>query len=323
MKKIGFCILVLCFSSLIFCEDLFFIESKELNPDINNFENMNISTKNRRLYFEDGDLFYSWSASDNVLKILSPEEVGFHPLSFSDDKFWNPHTESSYVVMHEPDGLYNGLYKLIFANDHTLILELQDSHYTEPPFEIHKNLIFKSEYMGNNPSESIISYSILTDKDDAIWNRVYDYPANNISYISDAWLLIEARGTDTVLNYETGEEISFDPEVVIGYGKGVILTSSSKNEKEFTGITVWTPEKEVLYRDENFPLSEIMLEGDRWLFPLITSARFDYPYIYCNTALVWGSMHPHYGVIVMDLETGKTYLAPHGSRALAVFEEKD
>lgn len=322
MKKLLLCILVICFSSVVFCEDLFFVESTDLRPDINKFKNMDSAPKNRRLYFEDGDLFYTWSVSDNVLKILSPEEVGFHPLSFSDDKFWNPHTENSYVVLHEPDGFHNGLYKLTFTNDHTLILELQDSHYTEPPFKIHKNRIFQSEYTGSNPSEAMISYSIVSDEGDVIWNRVYNYPANDISYISDAWLLIEARGSDTVLNYETGEEVSFEPELVIGYGKGVILTTLSKNEKEFTGITVWTPEKEILYRDENFPLSEIMLEGDSWLFPLITSARFDYPYIYCNTSLVWGSMQPHYGVIVMDLEMGKTYVAPHGSRALAVFEEK-
>lgn len=344
MKKAAFCTLVLCFSSLLFCEDASFVEYEELKPDINNLASMYTATKNRRLYFEDGDLFYSWNANDNVLKTLSNEEVYFSADILTERMFFNPHTGNSYwslIVKHfddydtPPIPFNNNWYKLILTNDDKLTFEWSGLLFPEQSFEIHKNLIFKSK-MEYIRQEHIMSYSIMTEEGDVIWSSVYEYPVyggKEIFYISDAWLLIE--DSKTLLNYETGEEVSFKPEVVIGYGDGVILTSSFKEEEgyanEFTGITVWTPEKEILYQDKNFLLSEPLLEPLTEEYPWMQGylstfrseiyfARFDYPYIYYQITFIWNKARPHY-TIIMNLETGKTYMSPEGFTALAVFEE--
>jgi hypothetical protein len=333
-------------------DDFYFEEYDDLRPDINTFAGGSIEGSNnvRQLLFR---TLSSWfdpiligNTGSNVLSVLPDEQIGMERRQMISQYFWDPHTRNNYQYCQGVSLTNNeerGWYLLKLSNNY-LALHLQDNYRywadnTPPHVQLTDTKFFTAQYqLGqfSNHEEFLTSYRssfkiIDTKLNQIVWEMTKAADRfTNLYWITEQWHLIlrstyfamrPAEPQNTIFNYETGETVSFAPEIIIGYGKEVVLTTT-ETENGFIGITVWTPEKEVLYRDRNFSLSGIIDHEHgqiTWGRPCLFISYFDFPYIYCNIGRIGPSNSYPYATLIMNLTDGKTYYSPLGYHLFGIF----
>jgi hypothetical protein len=346
MKNValGICIFLFLLSPLS-AQETFYLEAyNDLQSDINMFAGREIEAINYEMKL----IFYSCSDRGKALigdmrtKTLSPlpvERIGQDYTHVSGHYFWDSHTKEIYAYCRGVPIDWNsgeGWYQLVFSNNF-LTFRLQSysdrwAQYSPSHVQLSSNRIFSARYESYLYSyreyQPCMSYFSITDTDTnkTIWEYSTGdrYSFTDFYWVTGQWYLTQVgyfalRGIwqDTISNYETGETVSFAPECIIGYGDGVILTSVMTNGA-FTGITVWTPEKEILYRDRSFSLTETV-HNERMETPGIYISYFDFPYIYCNIGKGLELNLP-YATLIMNLMDGKTYHTPRTYHLLGILE---
>jgi hypothetical protein len=200
-----------------------------------------------------------------------------------------------------------------------------------PYLRISSSRLLTSQYKyekKDEPNKRYKSIFKITDiaTNNTLWEDVMTgLPFADLYRISSEWLL-KVRAphiagnyeTNTIFNYETGEEVSFAPEHIIGYGDGVVLTSQQTNGG-FTGITAWTTDKNILYQDKKFPVTAAINRKYKIILgrPVVYFSYYDYPYIYINI----GHAGVPYGTLILNLHDGTTYISPdEGYHLLGIFD---
>jgi hypothetical protein len=267
--------------------------------------------------------------------------------------FWDPHTRTNYSFLDDLRSLHGhsraGWYRLMLKNGALEVSPQSDDRLwvrNGPPYlQIGSSRYFRIKYEILN-REWQIRKATMTIYDGASKDAVKEYSSagdsgtgfdGNFFWISDGWFLKAQdffialprnfetpKPNGSIFNYITDEEVSFAPEWIIGYGRGVVLTSTL-TEKIFTGITVYTPDKKILYRDEKFELSGILNRIDgipSTARPVIDMGYFDYPYIYCCIGRSFDTHIPLF-VLIMNLATGETYISPRTYQFLGVFDKNE
>jgi hypothetical protein len=328
-------------------EEISFEKYENLSPETDLLTGSNVVSIERKLLFfprlasfnkNSTEYAYIYDAAKNTAVKVLPEQIGFFPHTRM-TYFWDPHTRINYGYVRTipRDDSTEGWYTFTAEDNNRLMLSLQSKDeywaYRSPPYDkISDSRILTSQYSGfiRDRSEERhydSKFDILNSHTgEKIWEDIVSYGTSvDLYWISGPWFFknLGARiagfwKTDTIFNYETGEEISFAPESIIGYGNGVILTSL-QTERGFIGITVWSTNKDVLYSDKEFLLTG-MTAGVSKNFsgqPSIYFSYYDFPYIYCNIGelLVGGP----YATLIMNLEDKKTYISPRGYHLHGVF----
>jgi hypothetical protein len=357
-RKTGprFYVLLLLCSNILYGQenDNTFIRYDNLSPQINILPSIMTNNDDRVI------LFYNRSNPARVRAIFyEPKTTRFtiRPVPIRQETtesftrfFWDPHYRTNYGYIDNSSRGGDGWYRLILKNE---TLEVSPESYerswelaSPPHLKIGNSrffcIQFEKFFKRSLPAEKI-TLSIYDEVSGEIVKKysIASEPgryAGEFFWISDGWFLktqeffiANSRNFETwkingsIFNYITGEETTFAPEWIIGYGPGVILTSNfNSTEKMFTGITVWTPGKKILYRDENFKVTGIMnrtyTDSPILNFPMIDMSYFDYPYIYCCISLSYNA-HINFGVVIMNLATGETYVSPQSYRLLGVFDK--
>lgn len=129
----------------------------------------------------------------------------------------------------------------------------------------------------------------------------------------------KSRNTSVLINEKEQSQIDFSPELIIGYGRGAVITSRYE-ENGFEGISLWSEEGELFYQDNDFPLGKAVAENWRHLYQqTIDRAYYIYPYIFINVGYNWGQGYT-VCLLILDLETNKVYKSPDWYHLLAIFE---
>jgi hypothetical protein len=335
------------------------VEYDDLHPEINLFggNEMGNNGAERRLLFYPGSSLLQqsmpilvYNTATKIVSALSLEPDGIERRQISTRHFWNPHAKMNYIFCS--DGLWvAGWYSLELNNDF-FAFRLQSAgrywaDHSPPYVQLTGDRLYTAQYeyfsgirIPYNISRKTTLKITDTDTGETVWGLTETIDSFlNLHWITENWFIKntywflvgngDGRRINTIYNYKTGKEISFAPEYIIGYGDGVVLTTTvtgtSPAEMSLTGITVWTPEKEILYRDSTFSISGIIdREGVRnswWGWPAIYISYFDYPYIYCNIAKGLDYILPH-GALIMNLNDGKTYFTPYGYHLYGIFESE-
>ncbi len=344
------------FIALIACGCIGFSQEVEsyipLHPDINVFEDMEQYYSERNIllfrpFFGLNEQLLQYNTVRRETSMLTSKEVGFGPELFQ-QSFWDPYTKHNYAYIRDHLGtseINRGWYIFRLNASSSIGLEFKSSERinNSPPYELiwannsppyvqmDKGHVLISEYIYVNPRVEISSFLIQDIINEEIVWKYYkskDWGLTDLFWLGKSWLLeistphiAGIANNYSIKNYKTGEEETFSPENIIGYGDGVILTSQ-KMERGFRGITVWNVEKEILYRDEEFPITQMVLDAYPEIsagVPIIYFSYFDYPYIYCNIGRVSNIGIP-FCTLIMNLKTGETYISPETYHLLGIFE---
>ncbi|MDR1971863.1 MAG: hypothetical protein LBQ46_08065 [Treponema sp.] len=349
IKQLGIIYIALCMVTLYLgAEETSLEEYESLNPEIDLLSDRDVGTMGRKLLFyrerasfSDAEYAYIYDMAKNTAVKMPSEQAGLIPYTRI-TYFWDPHTKINYGYFRNfPRNDLMGWYLIrMEANDRIYLShQSKDEYwaYRSPPYrEISDSRILISKYSGymrDRPSERISEFNIL---DKHTKEKIWEYPIvsntftslyTDLYWITGSWFLsIDTPAiagiwkTDSIFNYETNEEISFAPESIIGYGNGVILTTL-QTEKGFTGITIWSVDKEILYCDKDYPLTGMLdvLHKNFPGMPTIAFSYYDFPYIYCNItdAYLYGG---GYTTLIMNLKDKKTYMSPEGYYVHGIFE---
>jgi len=326
-----------------------FEEYDDLHPDINLLggnNTANSATKRILLFFHqrysepEPVLIYDTLAKE--MRQLSPEQVGMERKRIRSQYFWDPHTKKTYMF-YASAGIFadeiSGWYQLGFDNDF-LVLNMHNkdhywAHYSPPFVQLTSDRVFVSQYIYHNKAPyEFRKTTLLKVTDTKTGKTLWEFTDTStiftdMLWITERWYIKQSsprfitygERSYTIVNYETGETVSFAPECIIGYGDGVILTTT-ETEKGLLGITVWTPEKKILYRDSTFSISGIVNRGYGLNLlgkPGVYISYFDYPYIYCNVSWIFNGSGP-IGTLIMNLEDGKTCFSPRTYHLYGIFE---
>jgi hypothetical protein len=155
---------------------------------------------------------------------------------------------------------------------------------------------------------------------------------NNILWPGGTWIIptrSSAAGwgekrdleTRTMLNYKTGEERSFYPDIILGAGKNLVMTTG----QNLIGLTIRNLENEILYRDAGFDLLKQMRQTWIEVFGWPTGYHgfgfgfIDLPYVYLP---LYQRIGPtvRAGYVVLDLREGKAYYSAYVTYLLGAFE---
>ena len=360
MKYLLLCVYIFfSFLHVLFAQDTLYLEPyNDLNPDINILkENTLIFNLRRKLFFYQPHLSLSFRETEPILISEMPETAisSFPDEQISMDQrymvstyFWDPHTRSNYMFCNEvlnPRNEIRGWYLLDYSDNFlTFYIHNNNQHWANhspPNVQLSETMVFTAQYEFFPDAPILSSTRTLftitnTYLDNIIWQREIftsrgHFP--NIYWLTEQWYILQwdyymvmgiggINRQNSIYNYKTNEIVSFEPEIIIGYGKGVVLTTNEQERGGFIGITVWTPEKEILYRDSNFLISGfINREQDHIIHgrPYIYISYFDYPYIYCNIGIGLGTPST-YGTLIMNLMDGKTYYTPYRHHLFAIFD---
>jgi len=331
-----------------------FEEYDDLRPDINAFEEQIMEDGNiarKLLFFEPLRIsppksrpIIIYDTLSNTLNLLPVEQIGKERDQMISTYFWDPYTKMNYMYCSD---IFNrneerGWYSLEFynkflsfhlqngynywANNSPPSVQLSDTRYFTVQYEI-ENYDSGINPRGYLTSHKTTSKIIDVDLNKTVWElNIATDDFINFYWITEKWYiqnryyfaLGEAERQNTIYNYETNEKVSFSPEIIIGYGEGVILTTT-ETDNGFIGISVWSPDKKIMYRDSNFLFSGIIdREHVDWGKLAIHKSYFDYPYIYCNLALGRGN-YPPYGTLIMNLEDNKTHFISNGYHLFGIF----
>lgn len=270
-----------------------------------------------------------------ITQLLSHEDLEFNPSSIQ-ESFFDPISNQNYIYLSHSDDISDypkGWYRLIMRSDYSIgLLSLSPYKYwannSNPIQSISKTKRLEIEYAKIDALQVISKFSILDNNNKEVWNLEQKGQSFiNMYVISEQWLLsvntphiAGVWNTDTVLNYVTGDLLNFEPEQIIGYGKGVVITSL-KTDNGFIGISIWSDKNELLFRDGSFQITRMI----RNIYPEVSSgvpiiymSYFSYPFVFCNIGRVSGTGIP-FCTLVLDLVTGKTIYSPETFILLAVF----
>lgn len=129
----------------------------------------------------------------------------------------------------------------------------------------------------------------------------------------------KSRNTSVLINEKEQSQIDFSPELIIGYGRGAVITSRYE-ENGFEGISLWSEEGELFYQDYDFPLGKPVAENWRHLYQqTVDRAYYLYPYVFINVGYNWGIGYT-VCLLILDLETSTVYKSPDWYSLLALFE---
>ena len=349
MKKelLTFFYFILFFYPVLAQETYHIVEYINLKPEINLFteytDDNNVYERILLFHFlRSSQPILIYDTSTKSIGILPDDQIGIDKNELIPQCFWDPHIRKNYIYRRAP-GVNNensGWYALRFTNNF-LSFHLQDRNINwtrqNPPYvQLTGTRLFTAQYnvirFGNTSSwKSIFRvYDINSNK--TLWEdtEVGAYEFAEIYWINENWYIKKSTPSfvsgdhprhNEIYNYETGKSVSFASEIIIGYGKGVILTTTETAGTDFIGITVWTPEKEILYRDSTFPISGIVNRTELSSFgdPAIDVSYFDFPFIYFDISWVTYFGRP-YATLILNLIDGKTYISPQGTYLVGIFE---
>ena len=127
------------------------------------------------------------------------------------------------------------------------------------------------------------------------------------------------ENTSVLINDKEHSQINFSPELIIGYGRGVVITSRYE-ENGFEGISLWSEEGELFYQDYDFPLGKPIADiGEPLYQQTINRSYYLYPYVFINVGYNWGIGYT-VCLLILDLETNTVYKSPGWYSLLALFE---
>jgi hypothetical protein len=132
---------------------------------------------------------------------------------------------------------------------------------------------------------------------------------------------------DTIVNYRTGEERSFYPEIIVGFGKNLVMTTSTDDikrgitSKELIGITLWNLDNEIIYRDASFDLCGMLEWGVFYWSRALFFCSVDLPYVYVPVYTRGGGPSRRVSYGILDLYNGKAHASGFaGAFLLGTFE---
>ena len=176
------------------------------------------------------------------------------------------------------------------------------------------------------------SYKILRETEDDAESYIFskcdrlqinnDFWISNTSHFNSTGYFTTAtksRNTSVLINEKEHSQIDFSPELIIGYGRGAVITSRYE-ENGFEGISLWSEEGELFYQDYDFPLGKPVAENWRHLYQqTVDRAYYLYPYVFINVGYNWGIGYT-VCLLILDLETSTVYKSPDWYSLLALFE---
>ena len=275
-----------------------------------------------------------FNPNNATTRVLSRQDLNLNPSSIQ-NSFFDPISKSNYVYLsnyNQKNNYSDGWYKLEITPDYQIELfpETNNKYWansSSPIQIISKDKLLLSEYSKIDALQMISKFQIIDNKK-TVWNLEQKGQLFSDMYlISNDWLLNVTTphiagiwNNKVIFNYKTGERISFEPEQIIGYGNGVVITSL-KTSIGFTGVSIWSDKKELLYRDSSFPITKMI--KNRYPetsagVPIIYMSYFSYPFVYCDLGRVSGIGIP-FCTLVLNLISGKTFFSPETYNLLAVF----
>ena len=149
-----------------------------------------------------------------------------------------------------------------------------------------------------------------------------DFWISDSSYFESPGYFLTAtkvRNTSVLINKTKDTQIDFSPELIIGYGRGAVITSRYE-ENGFEGISLWSEEGELFYQDYDFPLGKPVADiGEPLYQQTINRSYYLYPYVFINVGYNWGIGYT-VCLLILDLETNTVYKSPDWYSLLAIFE---
>ncbi len=334
-------LLIIQISVMYSQEDILFRNYDVLRPTINLFEIDDFKYNDRILLFIKplGGLTANkqilvYSTRKGIIRILSREDLKFNPSSIQ-KSFFDPKSNNTYIYLSNSDeksDYSKGWYKLIIRSDYSIDLLLQSTNKywannSNPIQAISKNKLLQIEYTKIDALQMISKFSILKNNKE-LWKTEYKGQSFSDMYVvSEQWLLnvdtphiAGIWNNDTIINYVTEDTLSFKPEQIIGYGEGVVITSL-KTDNGFSGISIWSVNNELLFRDNSFSITKMIKDTYPNVssgVPIIYMTYFSYPFVICNLGRASGIGIP-FCALVLDLVTGKTFYSPETYNLLAIF----
>jgi hypothetical protein len=326
----------------VFTQDMrpVFIEYQPLNPEAYNSNAITSCDPKRKLYYfapsgssykKNDILRYDLITKE---ELLITEEQSRLKSKIIQNAFWVPHTGKNYCYiissLYDPEIalLEDGWYAMVLtdgnypcfsyewvAHEVSLVppeVSLNNGHILYS-LDIYKNGITSEAFkvVDNKKSETLWEYNGTIKSTIA---------KTNVYWLGETWLLKTGYSyfgphyeSNIIFNYMTQEEISFYPDIIIGYGEGYILTTS----KEMCGITIYDFDGNIVYRDTTFALTGMT---PSWVKEAVmTIAYIDLPYIYYSVYNSLGLFVPECAVI-LDVQAQKSYITSSAWKLLGVFE---
>jgi hypothetical protein len=345
MKKIlSVVYLVFFIQCLLFSQDNLLLEPyDDLHPEVSILQKNQSRNERNLLFFSRNRHILSYNTSTGRLIYLEPNPAETSEGNITTQHFWDPFTRNNYVRLSgNKDGQFRngGWYVISFENGNMAFhLQNKNTNWAQNsiPFrdladKYFFNVQYEFEKEPGNDIHSHKTFSKITDKNSGrilwLYGNLGAY-FTDFFWITDAWYIKRsspgfAAGSwervYSIFNYVSGEAVSFAPECIIGYGDGVVLTTN-EIENGFMGISVWTPKKELLYKDSFFSISGVInrtYNASKSHYGIWIS-YFDYPYIYCSVGRVLNIGIP-YATIIMNIENGKTFITPETYHVIGIFE---
>ena len=328
MKRLIF-ILVLISNFPIFTETL--IEIQNFTPEYN------ILSKQERtdLIF----IFYDGLSNETPLLVLnasnySTETINDFDVSNIIDFVYYPFIYGNYIYIEDEN---KGWYKLEYYPENR---KLQRRFIWFPPggrvrLPFQKYSIFndkyviKYDYINGNRGFSIVEET----EDYTIWEK--EFPVSDLSYGNVYWLgdyfLMQtnthivassdneynSENPSRVINYKENIEIDFTSELVIGYGRGFIITTSA----ELYGVNIYNLKNELLFQEKDVDLlsptkCKYNNEGGS-----ISFAYFENPNLFISLVLPGGICGYGETYMVLNLEKNQIITpATNQSNLLGIFK---
>jgi hypothetical protein len=315
----------------------------ELSPDINIFDNPHAMPDRILLFFT---RYYIYNNPSSVLcydtkvqqwQVYSILELFDYDIFYA---FWYPHTKENYL-----DLMYDIAYareniswqKLYLDKETVVRLEhfphFWPNHYMPPDVVLDSNERLVSNFLETEKrGERLEAFSIYAEDGTELWrysNKKDSSRETTVFWIGGKWLfkhygaagLTAGIGFNdynygihhTILNYKTGDERNYFPEVIIGYGKDHIITTT----KEMVGLTIRNLDDEIVYRDPSFKLADISEDYSK---PLLGFAMLDYPYLYYPVHIP--EFLRFHCTMVLNLETNEAHKVMDG-RLLGIFNRDE
>jgi hypothetical protein len=317
-----------------------FVEYKLLKPTISNIENT-ADIKDRRIYYyvpnsrtiqKDSLLRYDPANNEEWRLPLSLIEL-LYPVGISGG-FWDFHKRFNYVYLYKQEyganiDLKAGWNKVDILEDNSIYLEPVDD-YAPSLRNTPSSVIMNSGHILY--SKTTLS-GILKKKDEEFkvvdsntGETIWTYTGKgipfdtNVYWIGGNWLFKENSAfsgggvydvNHIIFNYLTGEERSFAPGIIIGFGEGYIMTTT----KELVGITIRDMENHIIFQDTTFELTGML--NIRYA-KMIDFGYIDLPYVYYTVYSMSGPNRSECSV-VLNLRTKKTYMTRTAWNLLGVF----
>jgi hypothetical protein len=107
----------------------------------------------------------------------------------------------------------------------------------------------------------------------------------------------------TMINYKTREERSFYPEIIVGFGKDLVMITG----KDMKGLTIRNLENEIVYRDAGYDLLAMIKSIWDYRNGGLGFCAIDLPYVYMPVYTRNGGPVAKINYGVLDLLNGKAH----------------